>query len=370
MQSFRKARRGIGLAALAASGLGLAACGSDNNSTPTAVQGPPASAQTANCPNRGTLTGAGSTFQAPMQQAWIKSFCPTSQVQINYAPVGSGTGITDLANGTVDFAGSDVVMKPGEQTAADKACGSPAVHLPVTAGGVAVIYHLPGIRSLRLSAKTTAEIFTGKIKSWNDPEIAADGNTGLPSTPISVFYRSDSSGTTAVFTGWLTAAAGGAWTLGAGKTVSFRAGQGASGSQGVAQGVAQTAGGISYVEQSYAQTARVPSAAIRNHAGHYVRLTSAAVTAALAGFAVTGSGSDLAGRLDFASSDPSAYPISTVSYVITCARHADAAKRKLLAAYLTYTVNQGQQTATGLGFAPLSSALVARDRAVIAGLGS
>jgi len=302
-----------------------------------------------------------------METQWSKDFgTKCSGAQINYQGTGSGAGITAIGNGTADFAGSDVTMVATEQTAANTACGSTAITIPITAGGIAITYNLSGVTSLKLSAPTIAGIFDGKIVKWNDPAIAAD-NSGatLPSTTISVFYRNDSSGSTSVFTAFLKADAPSDWTLGASKTITFFSGaQGAKGSAGVAAGVKQTTGGITYVETSYAKAQSLSTASIKGE-GDYVDATSATVSTAInEGFGVTGTGNDLAGAMDY-SKMATGYPISTVSYAIVCSKYKDAAKGSLVKSYLGYAVTAGQAAADGLGFAPLPSAIATKALASI-----
>src|SRR4051812_11564980 len=191
--------RAAGISAVAA--IGLAGCGSDSNGSANAAN---SSNSTAGCAS-GSVSGQGSTFQQTMEQQWISDFTnKCSGAQITYTGVGSGAGIQQLGAGTTDYAGSDVAMIDTEQAAADKACGSPAIHIPITAGGVAIIYNLKGVTNLNLSAATLAGMFSGKIKTWDDPAIKKD-NPGvtLPSTGVSTYHRADASGTTAVFSGFL-----------------------------------------------------------------------------------------------------------------------------------------------------------------------
>ena len=261
-------------------------------------------------------------------------------------------------------------MKPDEQAAADKWCGSPAWHLPITAGGVGVTWNLPGVTDLTFSAKTLADIFDGKVKSWDDAEIKADNAAAkLPSLPISVVYRADSSGTNAVFTGYLAAAAKADWTLGSGKTIQWPAGTGAQKSAGVAAKVKQVPGAITYVEQAFATQNQLPLAKIKNgDAG--VALSTDSVTAAIAGDSITGTGNNLVATVNFTPTDPKAYPISTLSYVIVCSKYPskETSKVATLKGYLNYAATGGQAAAGTLGFAPLPSAIATKVTAAIAAI--
>jgi phosphate transport system substrate-binding protein len=300
-----------------------------------------------------------------METQWSKDFgaqCPGAQV--NYQGTGSGAGVKAIGDGTADFAGSDVTMKDTEVAAAKTSCGSDPLTIPVTAGGIGITYNLKGVTSLKLSAKTVAGIFDGKITKWNDPAVAAE-NAGatLPATPISVFYRNDSSGSTSVFTSFLATVAASDWTLGSGKTITFfSAAQGAKGSAGVAAGVKQTDGGVTYVETSYAKAQSLPVASVKG-TGDFVAPTSDAVSKAIGeGFVITGTGNDLAGKMDYTKM-ATGYPISTVSYALVCSKYKDATKGALVKAYLYYAVSKGQAAADGLGFAPLPSDLVSKAEA-------
>lgn len=344
----------------------LAACGTDDNSANAGSTSASSMSAAPSLCATGTISGAGSTFQQNMETQWAKDFgAHCAGAQINYQGVGSGAGIQQLGAGTIDFAGSDVTMKPAEQAAANASCGSTAITLPITAGGVAIIYNLKGLAApVNLSATTLAGIFQGKITKWNDPALAAD-NSGvtLPPTSITVFYRSDASGTTQVFTGFEKALAGSAWTLGSSKTVTWPTGQGAKGSDGVTAGVAQTDGGITYAELSFAKSNNLPTASVKGAGDSFATISAAAVSSAIAaGFTVTGSGSDLAGALDFTKMTDG-YPISTVSYAIVCSKYKDAAKSKLVKDFLNYAITDGQSVADGLGFAPVPAELVTKVQA-------
>ena len=356
-----------GTTSSAAATTSAAAPSSAAPSTAAASSSAPATAACAT----GSLSAQGSTFQANMETQWAKDFgAQCAGAQINYQGTGSGAGITAIESGTADFAGSDVTMAAADQTKANTACSTTAITLPVTSGGIAVTYNLSGVTSLKLSAKTVAGIFDGKITKWNDPAIAADNDgTTLPATTISVFYRNDSSGSTSVFTSFLKADAASDWTLGASKTITFFSGaQGAKGSAGVAAGVKQTAGGVTYVETSFAKAQSLPTASIKGVGSSFVDATDATVSTAIGeGFSVTGTGNDLAGAMAYEKM-MTGYPISTVSYGIVCSKYKDAAKGSLVKAYLTYAVTKGQTAAAGLGFAPLPSDLATKVQASLSAI--
>lgn len=346
-----------------AGALALAGCGSDTNTPAGGTATTAGGAAKPTCAG-GSLTGAGSSFQAPMQQQWVKDYsaaCPG--VQINYQSVGSGAGVQQFTSGTVDFAGSDVVLKPDEQQKADARCGgNPAVHVPITAGGVALEYNLSGVRNLQLSAPTIAGIFSGSIRSWDAPEIRTDNpNVTLPATPVTAFHRSDGSGTTQVLSEFLAAQAPDAWKLGTGKELNWPAGQGAKGSEGVTAGVKQTSGGIAYSEVSFARANNLAVAKVKNAGGQYAELTAANVSKALESATFPASGNDLKGSVNYAVQD--GYPVSTVTYVVACSQGGK--NPALFKAYLDYALGGGQRAAEGLGYAPLPASISDRAKAAV-----
>jgi phosphate transport system substrate-binding protein len=240
---------------------------------------------------------------------------------------------------------------------------------PVTAGGVAVIYNLDGVSGLRLSAKTLAGIFQGTIKRWDDAAITADNpDATLPSTPVVSYHRADGSGTTAVFSAFESAAAGAAWTLGSSKELTWPGGQGATGSDGVVQGVKSTDGGITYAEVSFATANSLPTAAIGTGSGDFVELTAGTVSDAIdSGFQAQESGEDVVGSIDV--TGLTGYPLSTVSYAIVCQSYDDKATAERVAAYLGYALGDVQQAAPDLGFAPLPTSLVDSAQAALEKVG-
>jgi phosphate transport system substrate-binding protein len=355
-------------AAVLAAALALSACGSDNNTT---AQPSTSSSASADCPG-GTLAGSGSTFQKNIQLQWIKDFTATcSGATVDYKGTGSGAGIAQFGEGTVDFAGSDSLMKDDEQAKADTRCGSgnKALHLPVTAGAIVLTYNLKGVATLQLSPVTIAGIFQGTVKKWNDAAVAAD-NPGvtLPSTAIQAVHRSDASGSTDILSKFLDKTAGGAWKLGTGKELSWPGGQSAKGSDGVTTAVKTSAagGGITYTELSFAKSNDLPVAKVKNTSGAFVDATGDSVAKALASATLDASKGDVRVTIDFATPEPAAYPVSAVSYVIAC----DKGNRNagLLKAYLTYATTTGQSVADGLGYAPVPATIGAKLGALVSAL--
>jgi phosphate transport system substrate-binding protein len=354
------------LAAVAS--LALAACGSSNNSSAsTGSSG--GSGGSSGSSSGGTLNGAGSTLAAPIYQQW-GSTLKGQGLTINYNPVGSGAGQTQLAGATVDFAGSDPALK-----AADKAkMKGTVLQFPVAFGAITVSYNLSGIKSgLKLDGSTIAKIFSGQVKKWDDPAIKAlNPGMSLPSTSITVVHRSDSSGTTDGFTKFLSAADP-AWksSVGSGKDVKWPTGTGAKGNSGVAAAVKQTDGAIGYVEQAYALENGFTYAAVKNSRGQYVLPTLQNTSAAAGGIAVP---SDL-GISTINSPASGAYPIVSQTFLEAyqdpCKNGgASTAKAKALKTFLSYAFGAGQQTlgagGNQLPYAPLPASLQSKDNAQLA----
>ena len=351
----------------AAVALAAAACGSSSPSSSgtTTTQGSTTTTQAVACAT-GSISGAGSTFVQNLAQQWIKDYgtrCPGATV--NYQGVGSGAGVTQFTAGTVDFGATDVPLTSA-QTAALQPKGA-TVQVPWASGGIALEYNLSGVTNLQLSANTVAGIFAGTIKTWNDPAIKTDNPSAtLPSTAISTVHRSDSSGTTGAFTAYLTAAAPSVWKLGSSKTINWPNGQGAKGSDGVTATVKQTSGAIGYAEVSFAVGAQLPMAKVKNASGSFVSPQNpSAVSAALSAATANPDGSV---SINYNASDPAAYPISTVTYVVVFQKPADAAKAKLLKDFLLYAVGPGQAQASPLYYAPLPSSLAQSSMTAINGM--
>jgi phosphate transport system substrate-binding protein len=299
-----------------------------------------------------TVAGAGATFSANAVDQWRADFKKSQNVTVSYAAVGSGAGRTQLIAGTVDFAGSDTVASSADATSLKNKYGS-YIYVPVTSGGVALPFNVPGLSSLKLTPETIAKIFSGAIKNWNDAAIAADNGTAGPNLPIQVFVRSDSSGTTNVFMQYLSAAAKSSWSAAVSNTFPTNGGQIAkAGSDGVTNSVASTSGGIGYAEVSYANERKLSSVQVKNSAGQFRSPDNASVTAALEDATINPDGTL---NLNFVGTNPSSYPISTTTYFIV-PNKMDDRKAGNLKAFLTYLLSStGQSSVSALGYAPLPS---------------
>jgi len=334
-----------------ASALALSACGSDGGDD----AGSSASASAIEC-ETGTIKASGSSAQKNAITEWINTYqteCPGATIE--YSPSGSGAGIQDFINNQTAFAGSDSVLKPEEQTAADARCATgKAVNLPMVVGPIAVAYNLTGVDKIVLDADTIAGIFANTITKWNDPKIA-DLNSGvtLPDATIAQFHRSDSSGTTDNFTKYLTATAPSVWTFGASKEWKAPGGQGAKGSDGVASALKTTPNSIGYVEYSFTQEGGLGVAEVDTGSGA-VELTPETAGNALAAATVVGTGNDVTLKLDYATDAPDTYPIVLVTYEITCEKGLSATDLALTKSFLTYTASDdGQELLADLGYGPL-----------------
>lgn len=308
------------------------------------------------------LTGAGATFPYPLYAKWFDVYAQKTGVRINYQSIGSGGGIRQLLEGTVDFGASDAPMTDDQLA---KAPGK-ILHIPTVLGAVVIIYNLPDIGgTLRLSPDALAAIYLGEVKRWNDPRLAAE-NPGLklPDMPIAVVYRSDGSGTTFVFTDYLSTVSP-AWKarVGKGTSVSWPVGIGSKGNEGVAGQVKQTPGAIGYVEVAYAVQNRLPYAHLRNRAGNYVEPSLDHITAAAAG-AAEALPEDL--RVSIVDAPgPNSYPISAFTYILVYQEQKDAAKGRALVEFLRWALTDGQAYAKDLLYAPLPEAVRAKALAKV-----
>lgn len=305
------------------------------------------------------LTGAGATFPYPLYSKWFADYATKTGVKINYQSIGSGGGIRQLSEGTVDFGASDSPMSDEDIA---KAKG-PVMHFPTVLGAVAVTYNMPELSApLRLSGVVLGEVFLGKIKKWNDPKLAAlNPGVALPSSDILVVHRSDGSGTTFVFTDYLTAASP-SWASGPGrgKEIAWPVGLGGKGNEGVSGQVKQTPGAIGYVELAYAKQNKLPSAAIQNASGNFIVPSPEGMTAAAAGVA-----EKLAANTDYRLSivnaaGANAYPISSFTWVLVYTQQADSVKGRKLRDFLRWALTEGEKQAAALDYAPLPASMATR----------
>ena len=334
----------------------LAACSSSSSSSSSstgATSAPATTSSAAAAAASGTLNGAGSTFQLTFQQAAISAYkSVASGVTVNYDGVGSGSGRADLYAGTVNYAGSDSTIPSTEQA---KLNGKKVLYFPVLIGPIDVAYNLQGVSNLKLTPTLISQIFQAKITTWNDPAIkAVNPGVSLPSTPITLAVRSDSSGTTQNFTLFLQDAVGSAWALGSSSTVKWPStAHAASGNGGVATTIKSTAGAIGYVDYSTAQASGLTAASVENKAGKFVAPSTTAASAAAAGVTIK---PDLTFHAVWASTDPTAYPITYQSWDIVYAVQPNATDVSLLKGYLGFLLGQqGQALLAPLHYAPLPS---------------
>ncbi|MGI4896704.1 MAG: phosphate ABC transporter substrate-binding protein PstS, partial [Janthinobacterium lividum] len=316
----------------------------------------------------GTLNGEGSSAQKnaidQVIQTGYQAQC--SDATINYNATGSGSGRQQFTGGQVDWAGSDAALKPEEQTAATQRCmGNPAWDLPMVAGPIAVAYKLDGVDDLVLNGEVAAKIFAGTITTWNDPAIAAlNPGATLPSSAISVFFRTGKSGTTENFTKYLHATAPDAWTAEGSQEWAGK-GEGREGSAGVAQAVSGASGGITYVEWSFAQDNGLSVAKIDNGAGA-VELSGESAGKTIATATQAGEGNDLALTIDYTTKEAGAYPIVLVTYEIVCSKGLAADKTALLKSFLTYFSDSATQAGLqDIGYAPLPAEVATKVQTAI-----
>ena len=384
----RSAAVGAGVLALAMAG--LTACGSDNNKTSSSSGGSSSTSSAAGgsssssgssasggagatCAN-GTIAGQGSSAQATAISALIKTYqtkCGTS-TNVSYNGTGSGPGVTAFTQKQADFAGSDFALNATQQPGADQRCGSGnhALSVATVPGVIAVMYNIPNVSKLNLSASTLAKIFNGKITNWNDPAIAAD-NPGvtLPSLTIQSFHRSDGSGTSYNFSNYLNKTAPSDFPAAANKQWPGTGGQGQQGSKGVAQAVQSTSGAIGYAEVSYATSNHLNTASIGNAAGKFVPLTIPNAANFINKAQVDTAGGNYKFNFDYTYSADDAYPAVLVTYEIVCSGGNDSAKLPLLKGFLGYLASgDAQSQLPNLGYVSLSSSQQSAVAAIYAGL--
>lgn len=308
------------------------------------------------------LNAAGATFPYPMYSKWFNEYHGQHpDIEINYQSIGSGGGIAQLKAGTVDFGASDMPLKDD----AVKQMPMPILQLPTVLGSIVPAYNIPGVNAeLKFTPQIIAGIFLGEITSWNDKAIAAT-NPGvkLPSTSIVVIHRSDGSGTTFVFTDYLSKVSS-EWKsrVGSGTSVSWPVGLGAKGNEGVAGMIRQMEGGFGYVELIYALQNKITFGPVQNVSGNFVKASLESTTAAAAGVKLTGD--------DFRVSitnapGKDAYPIASFTYLLVPKQWKDQSKEKAVAGFLEWMLNTGQSMTTQLNYAPLPDPIKEKELAAI-----
>ncbi len=318
---------------------------------------------TASAGSDDALIGAGSSFDYPLFSKMFSEYNKTNGLKVNYQSVGSGAGISQLTNKTVDFGASDAPMN-GKQ---DSAVTAPVIHIPVTAGAVVLSYNLPEVKdTLQLSPEVVADIFLGKITKWNDPKIAAiNKGAKLPATSIVIAHRSDGSGTSNIFTTYLSKVSE-EWNtkVGKGSSVNWPVGLGGKGNEGVAGLIKQTPGAIGYIELAYAIQNTMAYAKVQNKAGTFITPSIASVTAAAN---ITIPPDSKVSLTNTEAAD--GYPISGFSWVLIYKeqkyndRSLDRATKVLK--LLSWAIHDGQQYSGALNYAPLSPAAVAVGDALL-----
>lgn len=307
--------------------------------------------------NANTLLGAGSSFVYPLFSKMFEEYAKRTGTRVNYQSIGSGGGILQLTNKTIDFGDSDAPLND-EQT---KKMGSAVLNVPMCSGATVVTYNVPGVSAvLKFTGKDLADIYLGKIKKWNSPEIAATNkNVKLPDMPIVVVHRSDGSGTTFIFTDFLTKV-NPEWASKAGRAtaVKWPAGLGGKGSEGVSGMVKETPGAIGYVELTYALQNHMPFADIQNKSGEFI--TPTLVTTTLASNVSLPADS----KVSLTNTDnPKGYPISSFTWALVYKEQKyngrSEARAKSVLNLLWYNVHEGQKYCNGLNYAPLSPTAVA-----------
>ncbi len=339
--------------------LALSACAAGNDSSASAGGSSDGGSSLS-----GTLNGGGSSAQESAQSAWRAGFQSAngSGVTVNYDPVGSGTGRENFLSKAYAFAGSDSALSDDEgevAKAAERCGGAPAIEVPAYVSPIAVVYNLEGVDSLQLSASVIAEIFDGKITSWDDPKIAADNpDASLPSTKITPVHRSDDSGTTKNFTDYLAQAADGAWTYDADGIWPIKGGESGAGTSGLVASVKAGDGAIGYADESQVGDLGVVALKV----GEEFNQPSAEGAAQVLAESPRTEGRDpvdMSIDVDRTATDSGAYPLMLTSYLIACQTYDNQADADLVKGYLSYVVSEdGQQAAADqAGSAPLEASL-------------
>jgi phosphate transport system substrate-binding protein len=309
------------------------------------------------------INGAGATFPFPIYSKWFNEYAKIDpSVRFNYQSIGSGGGQKQILSETVDFGASDGPMSDDNLAKAPRKL----LHFPTVAGADVITYNLPGDPKIRIDGPTVAAIFLGKITKWSDPAIAAQNpDVKLPDLDVVVVHRSDGSGTTYIFTDYLSKVSAD-WKekVGKGTSVSWPSGIGGKGNEGVSGQVKQVPGAIGYIELAYAKQNNLSYADVKNSSGNYITPTIQSVTEALAT-------ADIPDDFRFSMTNPpgaQAYPISGTTWLLVYAEQKDHAKGEKLVQFLKWAYSDGEKLAPGLDYAPLPDALVKRALESVQGI--
>jgi phosphate transport system substrate-binding protein len=357
-------RFGAAVGVLATGALLLSACGNNNTSSEGSATSGSASSNV-HCGGKQTLKASGSTAQANAMARFVNAFEQACSGQtLNYTANGSGAGVNEFIGNQTDFGGSDVALSADEHGKAQQRCGSAAWDLPVVFGPIAVTYNVNGVTSLNLDGPTTAKIFNGTVKNWNDPAITAlNAGTPLPDLPVHVVFRSDQSGTTDNFQKYLDGASDGAWGKGSGKSFNGGVGEGAKGNDGTSAAIKNTPGSVTYNEWSFAQAQKLNVAKIVTSAGPQpVTISSDSVGKTIANAKIKGQGNDLIlDTLSFYKPTQSgAYPIVLATYEVVCSKYSDSQIGTAVKAFLQATIGPGQNGLADNGYVPIPDAFKSR----------
>jgi len=336
----------------------LAGCGStgsttNNTASPSGSTSTPLNTGSTVSNQQDALTGAGATFPQPLYTKWFDVYNKTYGIKINYQGIGSGAGIQQITLGSVDFGASDALLSSDQENAAVAAFG-PILQIPMTSGAVAIIYNLPGISSgqLKLTGEVLANIYLKKILKWNDPTITVlNPGVNLPNLAITVVHRSDGSGTTFIFTNYLSKISNEWYTkVGNATAVAWIGDIGGPLSAGVAGQVQQSAGAIGYVELAYAIQNNLPLIAMQNSSGNYILPSVDSTNKASEGIALP----DDMKIMITNSPNPDAYPIAGFTWILAYVNQSNQAKGLILAKALWWAIHDGQQYCAPLYYGSLS----------------
>ena len=330
---------------------------------PTATR-TPTPAPTATLAGANSLTGAGATFPYPLYAAWFDQYNKLFRVQVNYQAIGSGGGVKGITDGTVDFAASDAFLTDAEQAKVDATHG-PTFNIPMTSGSIAITYNLSGVKTgtLKLTGPVLASIYLKTITKWNDPQIATlNPGITLPNASIAVVHRSDGSGTTNIFTNYLSKVSPDwAARVGFGKSVQWPGDIGGAQNAGVAGVVQQVPNSVGYVELAYAAQNDLPWALLQNRAGNWEAPSIAGTTAAASGVTLP----DNMKVMITDSANPDAYPITGFTWILVYRNQTNQGTGLALARLLWWGIHDGQQLAPTLQYGPLSSDVVTKAENMI-----